>query len=161
MLEARDGARDTRIDCGSGGSDEALVDFREGASAGCEILRAPQLVGRLGLTAATGVRGDGAARVRLAWRHPRSWKRLRSISLRVRGVGAITLRPRGGRIAASGRVRLAPGARLVRRGRAASARLRLGLGSRRTRRLDATITAVDTAGRRQIERRRIVVRSSR
>ena len=161
VLEARDGARDARVDCGSGGPDEALVDVREDGSSGCEIIRAPQLVGRLGLTAATRVRGDGTARVTLTWRHPRSWKRLRSIRLRVRGVGTITLRPRGGRAATSRRIGLAPGTRLVRRGRGAGARVQLRLGSTAARRLRAHITATDTAGRRQIETRSIAVRPVR
>lgn len=158
VIEARDGTRDARVDCGSGGSDEALTDFREARPSGCEIARPPQLVGRLGLTAATRARANRIAPVTLSWRHPRSWRRLRSIELRVGGLGRIAIRPRGRRISGDRAIRLAPGAALSRRGRTATVRLQLRLASARARRLQATITAVDTAGRRQVEARQIRVR---
>ena len=157
-IDARDNERDT-VDCGAGTPDETLVS-RDGESstAGCERIvptRPPAtnnggLVGTLRLTPqAQRVPAGESARVHLAWRHPRGWRALRRIELRlVRGgevVARVALDPRRGRAS--------DGSRLVRRGRSVRARLALRLGEALAgARLRIEVVAVDARGRRQLER---------
>jgi hypothetical protein len=165
-LVASDADRDT-LDCGADAPDEALVNpAGESSTTGCErivVVRPPASstgpVGRLRLTPRA-LRADAGqvARLRLSWRHPRSWRRLRLIELRlVRGdgrLGAVTIRPRGRRINARGAVRLVRRAsRIERDGKTVGARLALRLDrSLAGRRLRIEVEAVDRRGRRQIER---------
>ena len=105
------------------------------------------------------VEAGETARLRLSWRHPRSWRQLRRIELRVyRGdarVGAVAIRPRGKRIEADGAVRLAGKAsRLAHKGKTVSARLALRLDrSLAGERLRLAVAAVDRGGVEQVERR--------
>lgn len=155
VIEARDGAADTSIDCGSNGSDEVFLDFREPRTAGCEIRRLPEtFVGAVRLVRSAQPGSGGALRATLSWTHPRSWRKLRAIEVRVPG-GSLRLRPRSGQAVARGRgVRLAPGARIVHRGRKVTARLELRRPAAGDR-LQVEVAAVDTSGRRQVERRSI------
>jgi len=99
-----------------------------------------------------------AARLRLSWRHPKAWKQLKTIELRLLSreglaVGEVTIRPRAQRISAHGAVRLAAKhSRLARKGRTVSARLALRLDqSLAGRRLRLEVEATDQRGRRQLE----------
>jgi Ca2+-binding RTX toxin-like protein len=70
-------------------------------------------VGRLKLKRSLHAVAGQPARVRLAWRHPKAWKALRSLEWRlmdgVDRVGTVKIRPRGGRLTTSGAVKLAAG----------------------------------------------------
>jgi hypothetical protein len=157
-LRARDGVTDT-VDCGVG-ADTFDVDTIDNFG-NCES----GTVGVLRLAPRT-LRAEAGetTRLRLAWRHPRAWRELRRIELRVyqgeTRVGAVAIRPRGGRIDAVGAVRLADDAsRLTRRGKTVTARLALRLGrSLVGRRLRLEVQAVDTGGARQVEARAGFVR---
>ena len=159
VVEALDNEVDEVLDCGTGGKDHLFGDFREARQTGCEIRHAPQLVGTVALAA---VPAGRAVRMRLSWRHPRSWRRLRSVALVVRDgdrvLGRLTVRPREGRVSATH----ASGTRLTRRGRTVSARFRLRRGAVNAGPLRARIVATDITGRRQAENRTITNhRSSR
>ena len=154
-IAARDGVAD-QIDCGQG--DDVANRDKVDTIVACE--RGTTAVGRLRLTpAALSVKAGERARVRLSWTHPVNWRQLRRIVLRVYRddvrVGAITVRPRGGRITAAGALKLARrDSRIVHKGKAVNARLALGLPhSLAGRRLRVEVEAVDVRGRRQVERR--------
>lgn len=145
-----------RVLCGSGSADVAFTDTAEEEISGCETRKS---VGTLRLTPKV-LRAEAGERARLtlSWRHPKAWKQLRTIELRLTGdgvpVGEVTIRPRGERIAASGAVRLDRAAsRLTTKGKAVRARLAIrladGLGGRT---LKAEVEAIDTRGARQLER---------
>jgi Ca2+-binding RTX toxin-like protein len=95
------------VECGedTDGSDIDRVerDTVENRVIGCERGN----VGTLRLTPKrVRVEAGEPARLRLSWRHPRAWKQLRTIELRLtrdgRPVGEITIRPRRERTAAGG-----------------------------------------------------------
>jgi hypothetical protein len=163
-LVASDADRDT-LDCGADAPDEALVNpAGESSTTGCErivLFRPPASstgpVGSLSLMPKALHAGE-VARLRLSWRHPRSWRRLRRVELRLvhgdRRLGAVAIRPRGRRINARGAVQIVRRAsRIKRNGKTVGARLALRLDrSLAGRRLRIEVEAVDTRGRRQIER---------
>ena len=98
------------------------------------------------------------ARLRLSRRHPRAWRNLRGIELRLTGnglpVGDITVRPRAERITADGAVEIVrKHTRLTHEGKAVVARLAVRLDdSLAGRTLRAEVEATDRRGRRQLER---------
>jgi Ca2+-binding RTX toxin-like protein len=141
------------LDCG-GGIDTAHIDTSDSAH-GCETRK----VGTLRLTPkAARVDAAGTARIALAWTHPRSWRDLRQVVLRLTDdgmpVGHVAISPRSGRMTEGGAVRLVRDASaMTREGRSARARLALRLipsAAGRTLRLE--VEATDTDGRRQLER---------
>lgn len=153
LILANDGESDT-VGCGSG-TDTAELDSRDGFDASCENRR----VGVLRLAPkALRVKAGKPARLRLSWRHPRGWRQLARIELRLVhadiAVGTVTIRPRGRRVRAAGGVELVRRAsRITRRGKTASARLALRLDrSLAGRRLGIEVEAVDARGARQLER---------
>jgi Ca2+-binding RTX toxin-like protein len=154
VILARNGQADT-IDCGTD-RDTADRDSVENSVAGCES----GTVGVLRLTPATvQAKAAKAAHLRLSWRHPQAWRKLRTIELRLLSqdgapVGEVTVRPRGERIAADGAVKLMRRAsRLTRRGKTVTARLAVRLDeSLAGQRLRVEVEATDTRGRRQLER---------
>jgi hypothetical protein len=157
-IDAGDGAADT-VGCGAG-TDNARLDALDGFSS-CETRR----VGVLRLTPARlRVEAGEPARLRLSWRHPRAWRQLRSIELKVTldgaPVGAIAIDPRSGRMTDSGAVRVVRRAsRLRRDGKAVTARLALRLDpSLAGRTLGADVEATDRRGGRQLERDAATIR---
>jgi hypothetical protein len=175
---ASDSDRDT-IDCGADAPDEALISLAgESSTTACErivAVRPPASttqpatpVGALRLAPkALHAKAGQVARLRLSWRHPRSWRKLRRIELRLyRGdaqVGAVAIRPRGQRITADGAVALVgKPSHLTRKGKTVSARLALRLDrSLAGRRLRLEVEAIDTSGARQLERQAGSIRVSR
>ncbi len=152
---AQDGFEDV-VGCGSG-IDTAQLDSRDGFG-GCESTTVAQ-VGRLRLAPATlETKAGQPARLRLSWRHPRSWRALRTVELRLTQagtrVGKIVIRPRAERIVAGGSVELMrKRTRLSHKGTTVTARLALRLdASLAGKTLSAEVQATDTRGRRQIER---------
>ncbi len=154
VVIAKDGEPDT-VSCGSG-FDGITADTGSPSDlmTGCENV----IVGKLRLTPkAIAAKAGKPTHVRLSWRHPRAWRKLREIQLHVQRdgseVGEITIRPRSGKIAADGAVELVRrGTRLARKGKTVTARLALRLDDTLagdTLALD--VLAVDTRGRQQIE----------
>jgi hypothetical protein len=153
LLRTRDAFADT-VGCGSG-TDTAELDSRDGFDS-CEN----RPVGVLRLTPkALRVETGKVARLRLSWRHPRGWRQLRKVELRLYSghdhVGTVAIRPSGKRIAADGAVKLAERtSRISREGKTVSAQLALRLDrSLAGRRLRLEVEAVDAGGARQVERR--------
>jgi hypothetical protein len=68
-------------------------------------------VGKLRLENSLHAVAGKPARVSIAWRHPKAWKALRSLEWRlmdgVDQIGTVKIRPRSGRLAATGAVKLA------------------------------------------------------
>jgi Ca2+-binding RTX toxin-like protein len=160
---AKDGESDT-VGCGSGPDiDTAHLD-PDDVDGGCENVK----VGVLRLTPKTVRAGvDEPARMRLSWRHPDGWKRLRTIRLRLRDglvpVGEITIHARAGRISGDDAVKVArKQTRLTRKGKTVTARLALRLDeSLAGQTLKAEVEATDRRGRRQLERNAATVRVAR
>ena len=153
-LFANDGERDSTVSC-SNGFDTATFDSLD-TPFDCEDR---SVVGTLRLAPATIEAEAGEpARVRLSWRHPQAWRKLRKIELRLfRGpvpVGTVTIRPRAERISADGAAAIVRRqTRLTRKGRTVTARLALRLDpSLAGQTLRAEVEATDTRGARQVER---------
>ena len=173
---ANDLDRDT-IDCGGGSPDEVVASLiGERSIIGCEKLftaSAPPpggggLIGTLRLSpTALRVPAGEIAYMRLSWRHPRSWRRLRRITLRLYSsgalVGAIHIRPRAERMTARGAVKRArKGTRIRRSGKTVAARLAVRLNrSLAGRRLRIEVEAIDVRGGRQVLRRAGSIRVTR
>jgi Ca2+-binding RTX toxin-like protein len=149
---ARDAFEDV-VGCGSG-FDTAQLDSRD-AFGGCESTSVTA-VGKLRL-APTTVKAEAGrpARLRLSWRHPVSWRKLRTVELRLvrdgAPVGEVTIRPSKRRISANGAVELIR-TRLTGKGKTVTARLAVLLDHRLAgQTLTAEVQATDTRGRRQLE----------
>jgi uncharacterized protein YraI len=162
LIFGNDGFFDT-VGCGPG-TDTAELDSRDGFDASCENRN----VGVLQLAPTTlPVKAGETARLRLSWRHPRSWRQLRRIELRLvhahAAVGTVTIRPRAQRVSAAGAVKVSRRAsRMTRKGKTASARLGLRLNrSLAGRRLRVEVEAIDVRGARQLERHAGTVRVAR
>ena len=159
VINARNGELDN-IECGDN-NDTANRDTAENRVVGCES----GTVGVLRLTPAS-VRAEAGERVRmrLSWRHPRAWRKLRTVELRLTQdgapVGEITIFPRRERIAADGAVTVVRRAtRLTHEGKAVTARLAFRLDeSLAGQMLKAEVDATDRRGRRQLVRDAATVR---
>jgi hypothetical protein len=150
---AKDGERD-EVDCGLGTDtfDADSVDDLgscENGTIGVLRLAPKTLRAEVGET----------AQLKLSWHHPRAWRQLRRIELRLyRGesrVGAVAIRPRNRRIGDRGGVTvLRRSSRITRKGKTVGARLALRLDRRLAgRRLRVEVAAVDVRGTRQLEPR--------
>jgi hypothetical protein len=154
LIAAQDGEFDI-LRCGTG-TDEVFRDAQESEVSGCEQNRLP--IGKLRIAPKAVIAEAGeAARMRVSWSHPRSWRMLRSVKLRLRDglrpVGDITVRPQSGRISDDGGVRLVQRAtRLRTKGKLVSARLAVRFGDDlAAETLSADVIATDRRGRRQLE----------
>jgi hypothetical protein len=153
FIDANDGVLDL-VGCGGGLADTARLDS-EDVQGGCEN----RTVGKLGLApAAIEAKSDRPAQVRLSWRHPTSWRKLRKLELRLiqdgAPVGEVTIRPGRDRMAAEGALELVRGqSRLSRKGKTVVAKLALRLDdSLSGMTLGTEVEAIDVSGARQIER---------
>jgi RTX calcium-binding nonapeptide repeat (4 copies) len=114
-------------------------------------------VGRLRLDpAAVRAQAGGVARLRMSWTHPKAWRKLRSVELRVlRGserVGRVVLTPATDGVRADGKLALAAGSRVSHRGKTVTAKLAVRLPKSLTRgQLRVEVEATDRRGRTQIE----------
>jgi len=151
------------FDCGTE-TDTLDRDSDENRVVGCEKVQ----VGVLGLApkAVMAVAGK-TARVRLRWRHPQTWRKLRKVELRLARdgapVGEVTIRPRAARIAAHGAVKLVrKETRLAREGKTVTAHLAVRLDKGLVgQTLKAEVEAIDRRGARQLERNAGTVRIAR
>jgi hypothetical protein len=163
VIFARNGGIDS-VDCGENpnDSDTADRDQVESRVVGCENVT----VGVLRLVPkAVAAEAGKTARLRLSWRHPQDWRKLRTVELRLTRdgmpVGEVTIRPRRERIADDGAIRVERG-RIVTRGKTVTARLALRLDeSLAGQTLRAEVEATDRRGRRQLERDAGTVRVAR
>ena len=121
-------SRPITVSCGSG-FDGIVADLSRPSDlmTGCENTTVGKL--HLALKAITAKAG-APTHVRLSWRHPRGWRKLREIRLHVQRdgfeVGEVAIRPRSGKITADGAVKLMRrGARLAREGKTVTAHLAL------------------------------------
>ena len=153
VVDARDGEPDF-VDCGTE-ADTLSRDTGEGTVKGCESVQ----VGVLRLSPeAVRTEAGKPARLVLNWRHPQSWRKLRTVALRVTQdrlpVGEVTINPRNGRMTDEGTVRLVRRAsRIAHDGKTASAHLAVRVDpSLAGRRLRLEVEATDVRGRRQLER---------
>jgi hypothetical protein len=158
-VDSRDGQLDT-IDC-SQDTDSLVRDRTERSIVDCEIVA----IGKLRLAARSARMTAGkTARLKLSWRHPKAWKQLRTIELRLTRddvpVGAVTIRPRGKKITGSGAVELAAKrSRIAAKGKTVTARLAVRLNaSVAGATLKAEVEATDRRGRRQLERNAATIR---
>jgi Ca2+-binding RTX toxin-like protein len=153
-LQARDGEKDS-VFCGGSVSDFTTADAPEKIITGCKQL-ITSVGGNIGVLKAgptTQFVAAGAdANVRVAWRHPKSWRALRAIEVRLRDDGQIVARKR---IVVSGEAgdRAARSGKVIRRGRGASARAALRVPAKTDAgRLSVDVVATDVRGKRQDER---------
>jgi hypothetical protein len=163
VVEARDREADTLVDCGSE-FDAFSSDSFDPLVVGCEN----PAIGTLRLTPKTvNAEAGKPAQMRLNWRHPVGWRKLRRVELRLTHDGApvaeITIRPRAQRLTADGAVQLIrKRSRLTHKGKTVIARLAVRLDeSLAGRTLEAEVEATDTRGRRQLERDAGTVRAGR
>jgi hypothetical protein len=149
-LNARDGEVDT-VECGSG-FDTVDRDVNDDLDR-CDNLA----VGVLRLAPkALRAKAGRTARLKLSWRHPRSWRQLRRLELRFyRGesrVGAVAISPRSRRFVDRGALTVLRRSRLARKGKTVTARLALRLDrSLAGGQLRVEVEAVDVRGARQLE----------
>ena len=151
VVDARDGGPDA-IDCGTE-KDTLTRDAAEGVVRGCEQVA----VGVLRLADRTVTAKDGRATVELRWRHPRDWRSLKGVTLRIleQGVpvGKVTIDPAGQRVRAQGAVTVGRrAAKVTRKGKDVTARVTLGLQETSAKRLAVEVEAADKDGRRQLVR---------
>lgn len=115
-------------------------------------------VGRLALTPRSGrARAGTVARLNMSWTHPKAWRDLRTVELRLydRGesVGTIAVRPLGSRVTAHGALKLvAPGSRVTHSGKTVTARLAVRLPrSLASHGVRVDVQATDRNGHRQLQ----------
>jgi hypothetical protein len=125
-------------------------------------------IGRLRLTPQVLCARPGKAmRLSMSWTHPKSWRMLRTVELRLyrgsRAVGRVVVSPRGERLSARGAVKLVAGkSRLTHRGKTVTARLALRLPrSFAGQHLRVDVHATDRRGHRQVERDAGAIRVAR
>jgi hypothetical protein len=111
-------------------------------------------------------RAGESARLTLSWRHPRAWRQLRRVTLRLYSgefaAGAVAISPRTSRIADRGAVSVLRRSRLASNGKTVSARLRLRFDRKLAgRRLRLEVEAVDVRGARELGRRAGSIRVGR
>lgn len=137
---------------GDAGFDKATIDFKDGVDTTEQVTQAS--VGRLKLAPAlVKAKAGKVAHVKLSWTHPKSWKQLRKIALRLGDggdvVSRVVMRPKTGHV--KGEL-VARGSSLDHHGKTVTARLALrlpqSLGGQRLR-LD--VEATDRKGHSQLE----------
>jgi hypothetical protein len=152
-LNSVDGAND--FVSGGTGFDNAIhdaIDRLDGVES-----EATGSVGRLALAPrALRARAGKVAPLKLIWTHPKAWRELRAVQVRLyRGgerVGIIAARPRDGRLSAGGAVKLARGSRVTHHGATVGVHLALRLArSLSGEELRVAVQAWDRHGHTQIE----------
>jgi hypothetical protein len=93
----------------------------------------------------------------MSWTHPKSWKQLRTVTLRVyrgaKAVGTITVRPHSGRLSASGAIGIVAGdSRIAHRGKTVTVKLTVRLApSLAGKQLRLAVEATGRHGHGQLE----------
>jgi serralysin len=155
LLDSVDDVADAIMDCGIDTPDILQRDLRDTEATGCEQVIS---VGVLKLAPKViSAEAGGVAKVRMSWTHPKGWKQLRSVKLRLREgsdvVGQVAIRTASGKLEAKGGVKLARGTKLVRKGKKVSAQLAVRVSRELA---DSTLAldviATDVKGARQVSR---------
>jgi N-acetylmuramoyl-L-alanine amidase len=148
--------RSSDLSFGLGGFDQLTKD--PGDTAGSDVDRINVVgVGRLKLApAAVTARAGKPARVKLAWKHPKAWKQLRSLKLRASDAGevvaTITIDPGRGRISDRGAITATSRSKVAHRGKTVTADLDLRPAHKLAgRTLHLAVQATDAQGRTQVE----------
>jgi Ca2+-binding RTX toxin-like protein len=155
LLDSVDDVADEIMDCGFDTPDVLQRDLRDVEATGCEQVIS---VGVLKLApAAISAEAGEVATVRLSWTHPKSWKQLRDVKLRLREggdvVGEVAIRTASGKLEDKGGVQLVRGTKLVRKGKKVSARLALRVAPKLAdSMLFADVVASDAKGAKQVSR---------
>ena len=162
-LDSSDTVADEIMDCGSGPIDVLQRDLRDIEATGCENVISVGVL-KLAPTAISAEAGE-VAKLRLSWTHPKSWKQLRSVTLRLREgneiVGQIAIRTASGKLEDKGGVQLVRGTKLVRTGKKVSARLALRIAPKLAdSTLEADVVATDVRGAKQVSRAAATVKVS-
>ena len=149
-LDAGDNLADTRMDCESGTDDELIADLNDRNATGCETVTQVGIL-KLAPTAITAEAGK-VAKLRMSWSHPKSWKQLRKVELRIEDAGKVVVRPRAERIDDNGSVKVMRASRLVSKGKKVTAHLALKLDkSLAGETLSVDVEATDVNGKRQLQ----------
>jgi Ca2+-binding RTX toxin-like protein len=163
-LNSADTVADLLLDCESGTDDVLNRDLRDVEAFNCETVTSVGIL-KLAPTAITAEAGE-VAKVKLSWTHPKSWKQLRKVALRLRQgekvVGEIAIRPRAGKLEDQGAVQLVrKQSKLARNGGKVSADLAIKLAAKLAdSTLDAEVVATDVKGAKQVSRAAASVRVS-
>jgi hypothetical protein len=139
------------------GNDTAYADAGDRMLGEVEHVFVGSGIGRFQLSpAAIVMRAAQSSHVRLAWRHPKAWRQLRSLELHAdvgaRRVGTVKIDPGRAHIGGSGALRLVRSSTVVHHGKTVIADLRLRAAQRlaeRTLRLE--VQATDIHGHTQLE----------
>jgi hypothetical protein len=156
VLDTADNVADEEMSCESGSGDVLNRDLRDVNATGCEIVNSVGIL-KLAPKAISAEAGE-VAKLRLSWTHPKSWKQLRKVTLRLREggevVGQVAIRPASGKVEDEGGVRVVHRqSKLTRKGGKVSAQLALRLsGKLADSVLDADVVATDVKGTRQVSR---------
>ena len=140
---------------GGDGFDQATLDLGDRADSTTEKVTLP--LGRLRLTPTTVKAHVGrSTRVSLAWRHPKSWKQLRSLELRAmdggKVVGTVRIRLASARITSRGALTATRASTIRHHGKTAGADLRLRASKALAgRMLHLAVRATDIHGHAQNE----------
>jgi RTX calcium-binding nonapeptide repeat (4 copies) len=153
-LDAGDNTADTRMDCESGTGDRLIADLNDRNASNCETVEQVGIL-KLAPTAITAEAGK-AAKVRMTWSHPKSWKQLRNVELRIerdgKAVGKVAVRVAAKRLQADGAVKLLRASRLATKGKKVTAHLALKLDkSLAGETLSVDVEATDVKGKRQLQ----------
>ena len=149
-LDAGDNVADTTMDCEGGTGDLLIADLNDRNASNCETVRNVGVL-KLAPTAITAKAGK-AAKLRMTWSHPTSWKQLRKVELRIEDAGKVVVRPRAERIEDNGSVKVMRASRLSSKGKKVTAHLALKLDkSLAGETLSVDVEATDVKGRRQLQ----------
>jgi len=149
-LNTADNEADDEMRCETG-IDTLNRDLKDVEATDCETVNS---VGILKLApAAISAETGKAAKLRLSWSHPKSWKQLRKVELRVEDVGKVVIRPAAERLEDRGAVDVLRASRLTHKGKTVSAHLAIRLAKRLAgETLSLDVQATDVKGRRQLQR---------
>jgi hypothetical protein len=149
-LDAGDNTADTVMDCESGIDDILIADLNDRNASNCETVRN---VGVLKLApAAITAEAGKATRLRMTWSHPKSWKQLRKVELRIENAGKVVVRPAAKKLEDKGDVDVLRASRLTTQGKKVTAHLALKLDkSLAGETLSVDVEATDVKGKRQLQ----------
>jgi hypothetical protein len=154
-LDAADNVADTELFCDGGTGDVLIADLNDRNASGCETVTQVGVL-KLAPTAITAEAGK-AAKLRMSWSHPKSWKQLRKVELRIKrdgkAVGKVAVRPAADRLEDQGAVKVLRASRLTSKGKKVTAQLALKLDkSLAGETLSVDVEATDIKGKRQLQR---------
>jgi Ca2+-binding RTX toxin-like protein len=150
-LNTNDNVADKVMSCDSGIADVLNRDLKDVEATGCETVNSLGIL-KLAPTAITAEAGK-PAELQMSWTHPKSWKQLRKVELRIEDAGKVVVRPRAERIEDDGAVKVLRRSSLTRKGKTVTAQLAIRLDKRLAgETLSVDVAATDIKGKRQVQR---------